>query len=58
LVTPSCCVINIIFFFQKMSNNNNWMVEQGQGDRQDWQVWVVATAPHGVVVVMNEVSYS
>ena len=44
--------------FQKMSNNNNLMVEQGQGDRQDWQVWFVATAPHGVVVVMNEVSYS
>ena len=51
-------MISLHFMFQKMSNNNNLMVEQGQGDRQDWQVWVVATAPHGVVVVMNEVSYS
>ena len=44
-------------------NNNNFdatgrMVEQGQGDRRDGQVWFVAIAPHGVVIVMSEVSYS
>ena len=37
---------------------NGRLVEQGQGDRRDGQVWFVATAPHGVVIVMSEVSCS